>query len=46
MKYLTVKEYAEHAGIKLAAAYKRVKEDRCNYERKFGRILVKVKDKE
>lgn len=46
MKYLTVKEYADHEGIKLAAAYKRVKENRCVFEKRYGRIIVKVKEKD
>jgi predicted DNA-binding transcriptional regulator AlpA len=42
-KWLTVKEFADKEGIRLAAAYKRLKENPDKYpsERKFGRLVVK-----
>jgi len=43
MKLLTVKEYADKEGIKIAAAYKRIKVGTAPTEKKFGRILIKVK---
>jgi hypothetical protein len=42
-KYMTVQEYADNQGICLAAAYKRVKQKTVEVERKFGRILIKIK---
>jgi hypothetical protein len=40
MKWVTVQEYAEDEGITLAAAYKRIKENRVRSEKKFGRLVV------
>lgn len=45
MKWLTVQEYAHQEGICLAAAYKRVHSNNVESEKKFGRLLVKVKEK-
>jgi hypothetical protein len=45
MKYLTVKEYADAEGISLAAAYKRVKENRVRSEKRYGKLVVQLKDK-
>ncbi len=42
-KYMTVQEYADKEDICLAAAYKRVKQKAVEVERKFGRILIKIK---
>lgn len=43
---MTVKEYAEFQGISLAAAYKRVNENRVKSEKKFGKLVVAIKEKE
>jgi len=43
MKWITVQEFAENEGICLAAAYKRVKKNQVNWQRKFGKIVIKVK---
>ena len=42
MKWVTVQEYAKSEGISLAAAYKRVKENRATSDRKFGKLVVKL----
>ncbi len=43
-KWLTVQEFADKEGIKLAAAYKRIKEQPAKYpsDKKFGRLVVKA----
>lgn len=43
---MTVQEYASYKGICLAAAYKQVKEGRVKSERKFGKIVIRVKEAE
>lgn len=43
---MTVQEYATFKRLSLAAAYKRVKEGRAKSERKFGKIIVGVPEKE
>ncbi len=45
MEWITVQEYATNEGICLAAAYKRVKEDRVKWQKKFGKIVIKDKSK-
>jgi hypothetical protein len=45
MKWMTVQEYADYEGISLAAAYKRIKEDRANHEKRFGKLVVRPKNK-
>lgn len=45
MKLITVQEYAKKEGICLAAAYKRVKLGSVDSERKYGKLLVKLKTK-
>jgi len=42
MKWVTVQEFAEIEGICLAAAYKRVKNNQVNWQKKFGKIVVKL----
>jgi hypothetical protein len=44
MKWMTVQEYADYAKICLAAAYKRVKSGNVEHEKKFGKIVIKVKE--
>jgi hypothetical protein len=46
MKWMTVQEYADFKGLSLAGAYKRVKDGRVTSEKKFGKLVVKVKEKE
>lgn len=43
---MTVQEYATLKGLSLAAAYKRVKEGRAKSERRFGKLVVGVKEKD
>ena len=43
MKWITVQEYAKKQGICLAAAYKRVKLNQVDHERKFGKVVIKDK---
>jgi hypothetical protein len=45
MKWVTVQEYAEIENIKLAAAYKRIKENRARWARKFGRLVIAIAEK-
>jgi hypothetical protein len=45
MKWMTVQEYADYEGISLAAAYKRIKEERAKSEKKFGKLVVFPKKK-
>ena len=46
MKWMTVQEYAQLEGIALSAAYKRVKQGRVKSERKFGKLVVGLKEKD
>lgn len=41
---MTVQEYALLEGIALSAAYKRVKQGRVKSQRKFGKLVVGVKE--
>jgi len=43
MKWITVQEFAAKEGICLAAAYKRVKLNQVSWEKKYGKILIKLK---
>jgi predicted transcriptional regulator len=40
---LTVSEYAKKTGIPAITIYKQVERNAIDYEKKFGRILIKVK---
>jgi hypothetical protein len=42
MKWVTVQEYAKSEGITLAAAYKRIKENRARSEKRYGKLVVKL----
>jgi hypothetical protein len=42
MKWVTVQEYAKSEGITLAAAYKRIKENRAKSERRYGKLVVRL----
>lgn len=44
MKLMTVKEYAEHVGKSIPLVYKRIRLNKVKTEKKFGRILIKVKE--
>lgn len=46
MKWMTVKEYHELTGKKLATIYKQISENRIRHDRKFGKLIVAVKEKE
>jgi hypothetical protein len=46
MKWMTVQEYAILEGIALSAAYKRVKQGRVKAQRKFGKLVVGVREKQ
>jgi excisionase family DNA binding protein len=46
MKWITVKEYHELTGIKLATIYKQIAEGRIKYEKKFGKLVVAYKEKQ
>jgi hypothetical protein len=46
MKWMTVKEYHELTGEKLSTIYKQVKENRIKSDRKFGKLVIGVKEKE
>lgn len=41
---MTVNEYAEHVGKSIPLVYKRIKNKQVSTVKKFGRILIKVKD--
>lgn len=43
MKYMTVKEYADHIGKSVPLVYKQITEKKVKTAKKFGRILIKVK---
>jgi hypothetical protein len=43
MNWITVKEYAEKQGIKLAAAYKRIYDNNVESKKIYGKIVVKNK---
>lgn len=42
MKLMTVKEYAAHIGKSIPLVYKQIKGGSVKWEKKFGRILIKV----
>lgn len=42
---MTVKEYHEASGKSLAAIYKRIAENRIKFDRKFGKLVVGVREK-
>jgi len=44
MKLMTVKEYAEFRGKSIPLIYKRIREGKETTQKKFGRILIKVKE--
>jgi hypothetical protein len=41
---MTVKEYALHIGKSIPLVYKQIRQDQVKIDRKFGRILIKVKE--
>lgn len=43
MKLMTVKEYAAHIGKSVPLVYKQIGLGQVASEKKFGRILIKVK---
>jgi hypothetical protein len=43
MKLMTVQEYAKHIGKSIPLVYKQIRQAQVKTERKFGRILIKVK---
>ena len=42
MKYMTVKEYAQHIGKSVPLVYKQIKEEKVKTVSKYGIILIKV----
>ena len=42
---MTVKEYAEYKGISIPAVYKQIRENRVKSEKRYGKILVAVREK-
>lgn len=43
---MTVKEYHELTGTKLATIYKQIAEGRIKSDRKFGKLVVAYKEKQ
>lgn len=41
---MTVKEYAEFKQKSIAAIYKQIDEGRVKFERKFGKLVIPVKE--
>lgn len=44
MKLMTVKEYAAHIGKSIPLVYKQIDEGKVQTEKRYGRILVKVRE--
>lgn len=45
MKLMTVKEYAEYIGKSIPLVYKQIRQEQVKFERRFGRLLIKVNEK-
>lgn len=44
MKLMTVKDYAKTVGKSIPLIYKQIEEGKLQTDRRYGRILVKVKE--
>lgn len=44
MVLMTVNEYAKHIGKSIPLVYKQIKNKQVTFEKRFGRLLIKVKE--